>query len=266
MNNLIREKLNGLSYRYDKMSDDDLLTSILSGRGYGEAVFYLLYGRYLPDIEFQCFKIGAKAACLPDLMAELELHLLNNRCEVFRSFNGKSSLKTWFLAVAHNLIINRLPKIESLYSENVELTEWKMPSSITADTDMETLISFRQALCNLSSVEQRIVLIKEVEGYDAKEIAEMLTERRANVSKSARQRCPKVSVDNVYKIRQRAIASLKDLLRKEQARIAAEEAHIRFRMADEEDWSFESTLHYGHKPLIIYNIFKIKDDMENIKM
>lgn len=260
MNELIIEKVHALSNRYGEMSDEELLSIILSGSDRGEAVFYLLYGRYFTFFENLRYRLCASKECLPDLMAELELHLLDHNCKAFHSFHGESSFKSWLITVAHNLFINKLPKIESLYSEKEELNERWMPESIIAYKDIDTITTFRQALCNLPSVEQRIVLMKEVEGYNAKEIADMLTARRAKDDDNPRQKSAEVSVDNVYKIRQRAVASLKDLLRKEHQRIAEEEQEIRFR-CDEVASNEEE---YRYKAQIITKIYKIKEDIECI--
>lgn len=262
MNEHIRREINWMSYRYGDISDEDLIAELLFRRGCKDVVFYLLYGRYFHYFENICRHIGAKPEWLPDLLAELEVHLLDNDCKALRSFKGEASLKTWLITVARNLFINRLPQIASLYSDKPQLDDRTMPEAIVAVNDVETLTSFRQALSQLPSVEQRIVLMKEAEGYNAAEIAAMLTERRNKENKSARQKSTVVSVDNVYKIRQRAVVALKQLLVEERRRNSEE---FRFR-TDGDDLMSEPTMEFRYKTFVIENIIKIDNDVEAVRV
>lgn len=262
MNRLIKEEIDRLSYRYKGRSDEDLLSEINDNRDCGDVVFYLLYGKYIACFETIFRNLHVDANYFPDLMAELELSLLTANCKALRSFRGESSLKTWLITVAHNLFANSLAKIAKLYWVDTEMTERNIPTSISGQTDIETWLTYRQVICLLPSVEQRIVLMREIEGYNATEIADMLTQRRNEQALSTHQRVKEVNVNNVYKMRQRAIAYLRNLMKNERDRIAEMESNILFRIGDDEKYCCESTPQYGYKTFIIANIKKIEFDLE----
>lgn len=262
LNKYITQKVYSLSLRYAALDDGKLVEEVLFHHNEGEVIFYLIYGRYLSSLENVFIRLSKQEDCFPDLLAELELHLLKDDCRILRSFKKKSSLKTWLIRVAHNLFINLLPKMETFYSKYCVPEEGNVPDTIKTNTNDITLLSFRQAVSLLPSTEQRIVLMKEAEGYNSSEIAAMLTARRN--ARDPEQQGKQVSVDNVYKMRQRAIAYLKDLMAKERDRIAEEEAHLRFRMCNERVNDYEQTAACRYKPHFIKYILSIKKELEDI--
>lgn len=250
------------------MSDDELVGEI-SSHGCGEMVYFLIYGRYRSYLESIFHRLSSISECFPDLLADLELHLLDNHCDVIRRFQGKSSFKTWLTAVAHNLFVNKLHQAESIYCEKEDLTDKSTSFAMTAGNDIDTLVTFRQALLCLPSVEQRIVLMKEAEGYNADEIAHILTEHRNTSDLQPRQKTKYVSVDNVYKIRQRAIGHLAEIVKEERAKLQELEGDIRYRTGklyrtsdDDKEYCGEPIAEYSYKTPIISNIWIIKADTE----
>lgn len=270
MNKLIEEDTQLLTSRYGYMSDDVLVREI-SNHACGEMVYYLLYGRYRIYLQSIFSKLSQTKECFPDLMAELGLHLIDNHCEAIRKFQGKSSFKTWLASVAHNLFINLLPQIECIYSDKEGMPYGDIPFSITATKDVDTLTTFRQVLNYLPTAEQRIVLMKEAEGYNAKEIAQILTEKRKHTNLQPRQKSNEVSVDNVYKIRQRAVEFLAHIMREENEKLQKLDGDILFRddtdsklyrTANEDNRCCEEMAKYSYNPRIISNIWMIRADVE----
>lgn len=260
INKCVTQKVYSLTLRYGNSDDEKLVEEIKSHHDAGEIIFYLLYGRYFASLQNTFHRLSKQEDCFPDLMAELELHLLKHNCRALRSFQKKSTLKTWLIRVAHNLFINYLPKVESNYCYYCNLEEQTVPEAIKTGTDDATLLSFRQAISLLPSEEQRIVLIKEAEGYNSREIADILTTRRKAQTPELKDKS--VSIDNVYKMRQRAIAYLKELMEKERGRIAKEESHLRFRMCSKRIHDHPQKVVQRYKPLFIRNILSIKKELE----
>jgi len=183
--------------------------SLVSGLDRGESLFYLLYGRYMRLLSAIFLRMSRDAECFADLMAELELHLLADRCAALKKYNGRSAFSTWLSATAHNLFADKLPKIENLYAGDPQEVE-RADVRVEAGTKADTFDELRQALRMLPATEQRIVIMKELEGYSAAEIAHILTLRR---QKEQPDKAKAVSVDNVYKIKQRAMEALAHILK-----------------------------------------------------
>jgi len=268
MNKQIEHDIELLSAKYGDMDDDTLVYKV-SEHGRGEMVYYLLYGRYRTYLESIFHRLSNINECFPDLLADLLLHLIDNRCSAIRSFESKSSFKTWLSSVARNFFINKLHQVESIYNENECSTNNNEPFALTGDTDIETLSTFRQVLSTLPSIEQRIVLMKEVEGYNAAEIAHILTGFRKHAELQPLQRSETVTVGNVYKIRQRAVDYLASIFQKEKNRNQKDNDNLRFREDDllfrideKERGCHEPMSEYNSTLSIIYNIFEIKADIE----
>lgn len=269
MNKHIQESIEHLSYRYDGFSDETLIEDLISYKCDTDVVFYLLYGRYESYLERIFSRLSSNSDLFPDLMAELLLHLLDKHCAAIRQFAGKSSFKTWLSSVAHNLFVNKLSQIENFYAEASNTIERVAPLTMTAVTDTEVYVSFRQFIACLSSVEQRIVLLKEIEGYNAAEIAQMLTNRRKTTILESRKKSEDVSVDNVYKIRQRAIARLAEILKAEKAKHAHlyddkyAQSDKLYRESEDNKTCNDAVAKYTpYMPHIIANIWMIKADVE----
>lgn len=270
MNIQIEIEIRKLASHYNCMSDEELVYEI-SNHACGEMVYYLIYGRYRIYLQSIFSQLSQTKECFPDLMAELGLHLIDNHCEAIRKFQGRSSFKTWLAAVAHNLFVNLLPQIEGIYSDKEGVPYGDIPFAMTATKDVDTLTTFRQVLNYLPTAEQRIVLMKEAEGYNAKEIAQILTEKRKHTNLQPRQKSNEVSVDNVYKIRQRAVEFLANIMREDNEKMQKLEGDILFRddtdsklyrTADDDNRCCEEMTKYSYNPHIISNIWLIRADVE----
>ena len=204
----INDTISRLVKRYGKASDEDLVRDLIAGLNSGESLFYLLYGRYIRLLASIFLRLSKNAEYFSDLMAELELHLLNNNCYALRNFRGDASFSSWLSVTAHNLFVDKLPQIENLYTDELievdSTNEW-----INISTNADSFDELRQALLRLPSADQRIVIMKELEGYTPEEIAEILSQIR----RSSQQENVSVNIANVYKIKQRARAKLEQIIK-----------------------------------------------------
>jgi RNA polymerase sigma factor (sigma-70 family) len=212
MNRYIQESITRLDLLYGNLDDEEIKEIIVEGDDVGNLLFYLLYGRYNGLLRSVFLRLSKKIYCFPDAMAELEIHLLANDCASLKKFRGESKFSTWLTTTAHNLFLNKLPHIENLYADVQTKVEPSTPEPFYAGYCTDTLEELYQALSYLPVIEQRIVILKELEGYKPNEIAQLLTHyRRENYIKT-KAKSHEVSVSNVYKIKQRAIEGLAKIL------------------------------------------------------
>ena len=112
-----------------------------------------------------------------DLTAEIEYNLIKNSYKNLRSFQHKSSFKTWVKAIAFHDIGNflrkrkRSPMSLSDISE-IPLSKAFTPEQILAENDRLELA--RQAIASLSKREQLLIRLSVVDELHAKDIAEIM--------------------------------------------------------------------------------------------
>lgn len=233
INQYIEDTVNRLATKYGHLSDDEITKILVEESDVGELLFYLLYGRYRKLLMSIFLRLSDNTDYFADLMSELELHLLVNNCAKLKQFHGKSTFSTWLTTTAHNLFLNKLPEVENLYADKILQAGQSVPDTLYLVNQPDALDTIRRVLTYLPLIEQRIVIIKELEGYNATEIAEILTLRRNEGLHQSKAKSIKVSIDNVYKIRQRAVKKLARLLQIEEKASTIKCDNLRFRDAVE---------------------------------
>ena len=167
---------------YCNMTDKELVD--LSIKGNDEAILYLLYVRYEKDLKFYAMRYYDSLEYLEELTHELFIRLkgTNADWQPLDNFQWRSSFRTWLCRVASNLFLEKRPQMIGLNSDR--------NSNGTNDDDLsklpepqpepvnEKLVMILEALNRMEDDEYRFILIKELEGYNHKEIAEMLVARR----------------------------------------------------------------------------------------
>ena len=159
MNDVIQAAVKRLEPKYKPRSDKEIITEIGLGDSSGDALFYLLFGRY--------------AEILEAIFRRQSSGLIENRCAAIISFDeNKASFKTYLGTIAHNLLYDMSAKemptrdiLEALRQADCGFDEYGM--SILVD-----------AINSYPNKDSRYVLLKTIEGYKSKEIAAMLTRRR----------------------------------------------------------------------------------------
>ena len=166
--------------KYSLLSDKEIVDQILSGNE--EAMMYLLFDRLAKDIRFFAYKIFGTLDFIDDLTTDLYLYLkgTNLDWELLKSFQFKSSLRTWMSSIISRFFIKK--RKEMLATEVLEST---IDTAITIYLDDKTQITrdsrlaiVLEAINQMKNEEQRLILIKELEGYNHTEIAQMIAEKR----------------------------------------------------------------------------------------
>lgn len=166
--------------KYSLLSDKEIVDQILSGNE--EAMMYLLFDRLAKDIRFFAYKIFGTLDFIDDLTTDLYLYLkgTNLDWELLKSFQFKSSLRTWMSSIISRFFIKK--RKEMLATEVLEST---IDTAITIYLDDQTQITrdsrltiVLEAINQMKNEEQRLILIKELEGYNHTEIAQMIAEKR----------------------------------------------------------------------------------------
>ena len=166
--------------KYSLLSDKEIVDQILSGNE--EAMMYLLFDRLAKDIRFFAYKIFGTLDFIDDLTTDLYLYLkgTNLDWELLKSFQFKSSLRTWMSSIISRFFIKK--RQEMLATEVLEST---IDTAITIYLDDQTQITrdsrlaiVLEAINQMKNEEQRLILIKELEGYNHTEIAQMIAEKR----------------------------------------------------------------------------------------
>ena len=169
---------------YDIMSDLEVVNLITKGNE--EAMLYLLYNRYAKDLEFYAWRYYGSLYYLEDLTNYLYLQLKGNNADwaPLKSFEQKSSFRTWFCSVASHLFFAKRKELIGLgdISDSIEKKDEKRLSADSIE-DNSKLVMLLEAINRLENDEYRFILIKELEGYTHKEIAEMLAAKRKKENK-----------------------------------------------------------------------------------
>lgn len=208
---------------YDSYSDRDLVDAILSGNE--QAAIYLIYNRYYSNLRFWCYSYcRSQDEYIDDLCQEVYVLLKgkNGDWQPLSSWAGISSFRTWFNTIVDNWFKNKPDYLigfrkKKLYSEKeddvdpVELVEAPQP---TIEENMQKVFML-EAINNLKNKDQRLVILKELQGYSHEEIAEILNqvrraEGRIKINKEGKEILADAATVDVLK--QRAVAELKKAL------------------------------------------------------
>lgn len=175
------------SHTYIALTDKELVDLVLN-EGNEEALLYLIYDRYERKLKFYTYRYYDSLEYYEDLCNELYLHLKGKDGDwsVLRSFQWRSSFATWFSLVASHLfwkkrdeLIGRSDNLDSKREGEGELPLPEPP----IDPENEKRVMLLEAISRLKDEDYRLIIIKELEGYNHKEIAEMLVEKRKCVGK-----------------------------------------------------------------------------------
>jgi RNA polymerase sigma-70 factor (ECF subfamily) len=99
-----------------------------------------------------------------DIVQESFLKLWKNRKKV-----PLSKSKSWLFTTAHNMLINHTRKHRALLMEDQKCNE---PMATSNSYELRDIIE--QALEALPEVQRQIILLRDLEGYNYKEIGEIL--------------------------------------------------------------------------------------------
>lgn len=208
--------------KYDSYSERDLIGAILSGNE--EAAIYLIYNKYYSDLRYLCFDYCGSHKYIDDVCHEVYLLLKgkNGDWHPLSTWTGLATFRTWLNKTVRNYFYNNRDYLiglreKKLYSEKeddpdpVENVESHYP---TIEENMQKVLLL-EAINQLKNQDQRLVILKELQGYSHDEIAVILNkvrkeEDRIKVNKDGKEIMADAAAVDVLK--QRAVVQLKELL------------------------------------------------------
>lgn len=168
------------------MTDKDIVDLIIAGNE--EAMLYLLYDRYENDLKFYAWRYYDSLAYLEDLINYLYIQFKGKKgdWQPLKSFQWKCKFRTWFCSVASHLFLEKRDELIGLGGKDGSkgtdggdkpLLEPK------PEPENQKLVMLMEAINRLENDDYRFILIKELEGYNHKEIAEMMVAKRKKENK-----------------------------------------------------------------------------------
>lgn len=207
---------------YDDYSERELINTILAGNE--EAAVYLIYNRYYRDLRYLCFDYCGSHEYIDDVCHEVYLLLKgkNGDWHPLSTWTGLASFRTWLNHTVQNYFRNKRDDLiglreKKLYSEKeddvdpVEKVESHYPS---VEKNMQKVLLL-EAINKLKNQDQKLVILKELQGYSHEEIAVILNqvrraENRIKINKDGKEILADAATVDVLK--QRAVEQLKETL------------------------------------------------------
>lgn len=172
MNQVIQGTVRELDPRYKHLSDMDIINDIRMGRCAGEALFYLLFGRYAEMLHIIHAQNASDKVEFDDFMLELDIKLFARQCTAIINFDpNRASFKTFLSKVAHNLLYD-------LNAKELPMLDIGIVDDDMYDDSSFEMFAMMDAINNYPNFDSRYVLLKTIEGYKSKEIATMLSNRK----------------------------------------------------------------------------------------
>lgn len=172
MNQVIQGTVRELERRYKDMSDEEIIREIRIGLCAGEALFYLLFGRYVEMLHLLYQNYGSAKMEFDDFMLELDIKLYAKQFAAISNFDiQKASFKTYLSKIAQNLL-------HDLRTKELPMLDISLVDCEICGEDSFEMFALMDAINTFPHLDSRYVLIKTIEGYKSKEIAAMLTSRK----------------------------------------------------------------------------------------
>lgn len=260
MNQVIQGTVRELEPRYKDKSDAELMEEIRMEFHAGEALFYLLFGRYAEMLQSIFWQQATPSMDFDDFMLELDIRLYANHCAAIHAFTGeKASFRTYLSKIAHNLLYDLRKKL--MPTLDVSLAEYDMPGE--DGSRMQMLVD---AINKLSHRESRYILIKTIEGYKSKEIAEMLSGLRHE--QGTLKDDVQLKPSYVDTLRSRALKEIRDIILSYELPLNGicccmpmRDADVDMMTEEKSAALFEDTRAYDNTNLFISNICALYEEM-----
>lgn len=171
---------------YSDMTDKEIVDLIIAGNE--EAMLYLLYDRYENDLKFYAWRYYDSLVYFEDLINYLYIQFKgkNGDWQPLKSFQWKCKFRTWFCSVASHLFLEKRDELIGLGgkdgSKGTDGGDKPLPEP-KPEPENQKLVMLMEAINRLENDDYRFILIKELEGYNHKEIAEMMVAKRKKENK-----------------------------------------------------------------------------------
>ena len=175
-----------LRYRYMGLSDRELVEAITNIPPDEKAAVYLLFERYTPKFKKLYVSIYQDMSWYDDCMNDFFAYLKGRQQDwrAFRTFQWRSRFSTWIGQVARNRFLEIKPyligKLE--FPLSIDDESGLKPIQIPEESDedyqrRERKVLLLEAINLLKDMDQKFVILKTLQGYNSKEIAELLTNK-----------------------------------------------------------------------------------------
>lgn len=172
---------------YKHLTDKEIVDRAITKPYDDEAVAYLIHIRYSPLLRKLYLRIFANdqwwyADCLSDLFGFLKGE--NGNWNKLRTFEWRCKFGTWLSCTARHRFLEIKPKLIGKITNpisidmceiNEEMTPIQIPDN---DWDRQELlrkqILLMEAISKLKDPDQKFVILKRLQGYSSKEIAELM--------------------------------------------------------------------------------------------
>jgi RNA polymerase sigma-70 factor (ECF subfamily) len=142
-----------------------------------EETFQRIYESYHKDIfQFLFYMVKDKSQA-EDLVQEVYIRVLKS----YKSFEGRSSEKTWLLSIARHVAIDWFRKQQTLKQRMLGTFDWdkqeikdsqQLPDELTVQN--ENLKEIYQALDECTIDQRSVIILRFIHGYSISETAEAL--------------------------------------------------------------------------------------------
>ena len=168
---------------YKSFSDEQLVQAICSGNE--EAAVYLIYNRYYRDLRYLSWDLLGSYDYVDDVCQEIYILLKGKQADwsPLKTWQGLSSFRTWLNRLAQYEILKKRKQMiglrsDSLYSsEESESPEERIPAPHDSEKMLEKVLLV-EAIGRIPNTDQKLVVLKELQGYSHREIADMLNSVR----------------------------------------------------------------------------------------
>ena len=166
--------------KYARLSDREIITSVITKPYNEEAAAYLLYERYSPKFRKLCLDIYGTHEVYYDCVDDLFLFLKGNNLDwnKLRSLEWRSKFSTWIGTTASR----RFNEIKPLLIGKLKNT-FSIDGYTSPDRDREAYerrmrkVILMEAVGQLKDADQKFVILKTLEGYSSSEIALLLDQK-----------------------------------------------------------------------------------------
>ena len=182
-------------YKYENLSDKEIVQEIITVPHNEEAATYLLYDRYDSLFQNQCKTIIGDLCWYEDCMNDLFIYLKgkNKDWHYLATFEWRSSLGVWLREVSKNrfnylrpVLLGKLKKPISIDDPTNKISQTQIANDSEYDFNRQMQkILLLEAIGQLKDADQKYVVIKKLQGFSSKEIACFLQKKweRTNVIK-----------------------------------------------------------------------------------
>lgn len=207
---------------YDALSERELIDAILSGNE--EAAIYLIYNRYYRDLRYLCFDYCGSHEYIDDVCHEVYILLKgkNGDWHPLSTWRGESTFRTWLNHAVQNYLRNyredliglRENKLYSDDEDDQDPVEKVIADQPTLEENLQKVLLL-EAINKLKNQDQKLVILKELQGYSHEEIAAILNQVRRSENRIKQNKEGKeiwADARAVDVLKQRAVAQLKEAL------------------------------------------------------